>query len=210
MDQFLSDASRIAAIDTETASALQRVARTTVPVLADFCLVYLLQGDSLRCVAFAHRSRAGHRLLQALVRVYRITRDDPDSTVAQVVRTRRPSLRASIAPENGLDAIGGSSPRVAALHRQLGARSALVVPLEGPAGVIGALALSYAESGRRYTTASIVRARKIAGHLALLVQHAPLLTMVARQERMLSRMLDPRHGPSTAPLLRTGRLRARS
>jgi GAF domain-containing protein len=210
MNQFLSDASRIAIIDVETASALQRVARTTVPVLADFCLVYLLQREQLRCVAFTHRNRAGQRVLQALVRVYRITRDDPGSTVAQVVRTRRPSLRAAIPPENDVETTRGSSPRVAALHRRLGARSALVVPLEDPAGVIGALALSYAESGRRYTAASIVRATKIARHMALLVRHAPLLTLMARQERMLSRMLDPRHGPFTAPLLRTGRLRARS
>jgi GAF domain-containing protein len=196
MNQFLSDASRIA--------------RSTVPVLADFCLVYLLQGDSLRCVAFAHRSRAGHRLLQALTRIYRITRDDPDSTVAQVVRLGRPSLRAIIVRDTVGDTHERVAPRVAALHRRLGVRSALAVPLRGPAGVIGALALSYTESGRRYSPADVARATRIASHLALLVQHAPLLTLVARQERMLSRMLDPRQNASPAPLLRTGRLRARS
>jgi GAF domain-containing protein len=193
--------------DVNITAALDRVARSTVPALADFCLIYALDDDQLRCIALAHRSRAGRRALQSLARVYRITRNDPDSTVAQVVRSRRPSLRAAIRPEPAV-LTPHPRPRVFALHRQLGARSALVVPLETPDRVIGALALSYGESGRRYVTADIARARKIAGHVALLLQHAPILTLVARQERMLSRMFARQ--ASSAVVLRAARLRGRS
>lgn len=94
MNRFLSDASRIATNGGHTAAALDRVARTTVPAFADLCLVYIAHGEQLRCMAYAHRTRAGHRLLQALTRVYRITRSDPESTVAQVVRLGRPRARS--------------------------------------------------------------------------------------------------------------------
>jgi hypothetical protein len=50
----------------------------------------------------------------------------------------------------------------------------------------------------------------MARHALLLVQHAPLLNQLARQERMLARLFARDRGrPSPLPL-RAGRLRARS
>lgn len=251
MNQFQSDAFRIAALPRDTPVYLEGVARATVPVLADFCLVYLLDGEQLRCVASAHATRAGDRLLRALQKVYKITRDDRDSTVAQVVRLGRPSLRAEIRPEyQAPDRRMTQLARVFDIHRQLAARSALVVPIEGRSGVLGAAAFSYAQSGRHYKPADVPIAERVAHEIALAVDHARLLQSqrrqasigrrarpaltrlrraldrlqstddgpertrllneLAREERMLTRMLDRYMAACPPPASRAGRLRARS
>jgi GAF domain-containing protein len=251
MNQFLSDAFRIVALPRDTDVYLERVARAAVPALADFCLVYLLDGEQFRCVASAHVTRAGDRLVRALNKVYKITRDDRESTVAQVVRLRRPSLRAEIRPEHQTpDAHATELARVCDIHRQLGVRSALVVPIEGRAGVLGAVAFSYAQSGRHYSPADLPVAERVAHDIAFAVDHARLLQSqrrqasigrrarpaltrlrrvlgrlqatdsgrerarllneLAREERMLTRMLERYMAACPPPASRAARLRARS
>jgi GAF domain-containing protein len=176
MNQFRSDAVRIADLPRDTPQYLERVARAAVPALADFCLVYLLDGGQLRCVASAHATRAGDRLLRELHKVYKITRDDRESTVAQVVRLRRPSLRAEIRPEyQSSDESVTELARVLDIHRQLAVRSALVVPIEGRSGVLGAVAFSYAQSGRHYRPADLPVAERVVSQVALAVNHGQLL-----------------------------------
>ena len=251
MNQFLSDADRIAALPGDTPLYLERVTRAVVPALADFCLVYVVDGEQLRCVASAHVTRAGDRLLRALNKVYKITRDDRESTVAQVVRLRRASLRAEIRPEHQTpDRQVTELARVFDLHRQLAARSALVVPIEGRSGVLGAVAFSYAQSGRQYKAADLPVAERVAHDIALAVDHARLvqsqrrqasigrrarpaltrlrraldrlqstgsgrertrlLNELAREERMLTRMLERYMATCPPRVSRFGRLRARS
>ena len=249
MNQFLSDAVRID-LPRDTPLYLERVARAAVPALADCCLVYFLDGEQLRCVASAHTTRTGDRLLRALHKVYKITRDDGESTVAQVVRLRRPSLRAEIRPERQApDPHVTDVARVFDIHRQLAVRSALVVPIEGRSGVLGAVAFNYAQSGRHYTPADLAVAEHVAHQIALAINHAQLLQSqrrqasigrrarpaltrlrraldrlqatdsgrertrllneLAREERMLTRMLDRYMEACPPPASRAGRLRAR-
>jgi GAF domain-containing protein len=251
MNQFLSDAVRIAAASGDTIGYLERVARAAVPAVADFCLVYLLDGEQLRCAASAHATRAGDRLLRAFNKVYRITRHDQESTVAQVVRVQRPNLRAAIPPEHQPpDRRMSEIARVFDIHRQLAVRSALVVPIEGRSGVHGAVAFSYAESGRRYKPADLPVAQRVAHQIALAIDNAQLLQSqraqasigrrarpaltrlrralgrvqsadrgrertrllneLAREARMLTRMLERYMAACPPPVSRAGRLRARA
>jgi GAF domain-containing protein len=191
MNQFRSDVVRIADRPRDTPQYVERVARAAVPALADFCLVYLLDGGQLRCVASAHATRAGDRLLRELHKVYRITRNDRESTVAQVVRLRRPSLRAEIRPEyQSPDQSVTGLARVVDIHRQLAVRSALVVPIEGRSGVLGAVAFSYAQSGRHYKPADVPVAVRVANQVMLAVNHGQLLQSQRRQAS-LSRRARP-------------------
>ena len=138
MNQFRSDAVGLAASMRDTRQYLERVARAAVPAAADLCLVYLLDGEQLRCAASAHATRRGDRLLRDLNRVYRITQDDHESTVAQVVRLRRPSLRSDIRPEHqALEPPVAGPARVFDIHRQLAAalEHAQLLQSERPAGL---------------------------------------------------------------------------
>lgn len=167
MNQFLSEAGRMLASAENATTTLQRVARAAVPDVADFCLIFLARSGELPCVASAHATADGDRLLRRLIRVYRITADDPVSTVAGVVRTGRPKLRSSIAEEA---AALGADVRVVTLHRRLGARSALVVPIGSGRDVLGAISLSFAESGRHYTAQHVPGAERLAALVKAFLQ----------------------------------------
>jgi GAF domain-containing protein len=138
---------------------IEQIARRAVPALADFAVVYVVAGRSIVGIASAHASPAGGKLLRALQRVYRIRCDDLHSTVAQVVRTGRPSLRRDIPCEQPARAPRGS---ITDLHRRLACRSALVLPIRVGDTVTGAVTLCYAESGRTYAQADLAGARRIA------------------------------------------------
>src|SRR5436190_9188304 len=122
---------------------VQQIASRAVPALADFAVVFVVAGRSIVGIASAHHSPGGEKLLRALRRVYHIRRDDLQSTVAQVVRTGRPSLRRSILHERTAAAPRGS---VADLHHRLACRSALVLPIRVGRTVTGAVSLCSAQS----------------------------------------------------------------
>jgi GAF domain-containing protein len=159
MNQFFSHAERILTSAGSITTTLQRLARAAVPRLADFCLIFLVEDGGVRCVGSAHATDEGDRLLRRLNRVYKITRNDPVSTVAHVLRTGQPKLRSEIRSE----AVAPLADlRVFTLHRRLGVRSALVVPIGASPDVLGAISLSQAESGRHYTSQDVPIARRLA------------------------------------------------
>jgi hypothetical protein len=138
---------------------LQALARTAVPAIGDFCLIFLLDGRALRCAAGAHVSAGGDALLRSFARAYRITIDDPVSTVARAVRTGRPQLRNRIARE---DPVPAAVCHVHALHHRLACCSAVVVPIGAASRVRGAVSLCYSTSRRQHAPHDIPAARRIA------------------------------------------------
>jgi hypothetical protein len=162
MDEQVRSTPLIAPADHAAHRSIQEIARRAVPALGDFALVSMVAGRSIVGIASAHISPTGDRLLRALQRIYRIRRDDLQSTVAQVIRTGRPSLRRSI-QSDGQPARRGS---VADLHRRLACRSALVLPIRIGATVAGAVTLCYAGSGRSYAPGDLAGARRVAREIA--------------------------------------------
>ena len=198
MDEQVRSTPQIATADRAAHRSIREIARRTVPALADFAMVFMVAGRSIVGIASVHISPAGDRLLRALQRIYRIRRDDLQSTVAQVVRTGRPSLRRSI-QYDGQPAPRGS---VADLHRRLACRSALVLPIHIGATVAGAVTLCYAGSGRTYATGDLADAQRVARAIArtvlLPVPHAPAPRLRAavgdaRRHTSIRRRVAPRN-----------------
>jgi hypothetical protein len=188
MSQFLSEASQILAAPRDPATSLQQLARAAVPALADFCLIFLRDGADIRCAASAHVTTQGASLLRRLLSVYRITEDDPFSTVALAIRTSRPQLRSAIALEAQARAARAA---VLTLHRRLGCRSALVVPVGVMPHARGALSLCYSTSAREYSTQDVAPARHVAALIErFLREHAdaPPPPMGRRQVRLRARV----------------------
>jgi GAF domain-containing protein len=149
---------------------VQRVVRNAVPRIADFSLLYVVDGGFVVCAASAHATRDGDRLVRTLGRVHRVKRSDAVSSVAQVTRTGQPLLRTRIR----LDARRADTPAdnkslVAELHRRLAPRSALVVPVIANDMVLGAISLCYSESGRRYTSRDLPAASQVAREIGRLL-----------------------------------------
>lgn len=176
---------------------IERAARDAIPTLADFCLVHVVNGATIPCVAGAHVSRQGQMHVRALMRSRGIRRNDLVSTVAHVVRTRRPILRTHVAAEPR-EAIhkGG----IAELQHRLAPRSVLVVPIAEGAVILGALSLCYSESGRSYSERHLKPAHRMAARIAGLLAaarrarvrvHAAIRD--ARQRATSRRRIAPRH-----------------
>jgi GAF domain-containing protein len=192
MNQFGPDATPAGAPPRAATTLLKAVARSIVPSRADFCFIHLADGEHLRCVATAHATRAGQRIVSELGRVHRIRRNDPESTVAQVVRSGRPRVRSDIP----VDAGPHRAPRISDVHRQLRPRSALVVPLLLGSTVVGALTLGYADSDRRYGSHHLAGAKRlakrIAGHLTHGYRTAGSATAFARSASASTRRVPLR------------------
>jgi GAF domain-containing protein len=162
MDEQFRSTLSIATADRAAHRSIQEIARRAVPALADFAMVFMVAGRSIVGIASAHISPGGNRLLRALQRIYRLRRDDLRSTVAQVIRTGRPSLRRYI-QEDRQPARRGT---VADLHRRLACRSVLVLPIVIGHEVAGAVTLCYAGSGRTYAPADVAGAQRVAREIA--------------------------------------------
>jgi GAF domain-containing protein len=168
MDQRMASTPPVATAGRAASRTIHEIARRAVPTLADFAMVFLVGGRSIVGIASAHVSPAGDRLLRALRRIYRIPRHDLHSTVAQVIRTGRPSLRI------GIQSDGRPAPRgsVADIHQRLACRSALVLPIWIGSTVVGAVTLCYAGSGRTYAPADVAGAERVARQVARTVPSA--------------------------------------
>jgi hypothetical protein len=197
MDEQVRSTPQIATADRAANRSIREIARRAVPALADFAMVFMVAGRSIVGIASVHISPGGNRLLRALQRIYRIRRDDLQSTVAQVIRTGRPSLRRSI-QYDGQPVRRGS---VSDLHRRLACRSALVLPIHIGPTVAGAVTLCYAGSGRTYAPGDLAGAQRVARAIArtvlLPVPHAatPRLRAAvgdARRHTSVRRRVAPR------------------
>ena len=91
-------------------TTIQRIARRAVPALADFVVVFVVAGRSIVSIAAVHATLAGERVLRELRRVYRVRRDDLQSSVARVVRTGRPLMRRVILTETAISTSRAASP----------------------------------------------------------------------------------------------------
>ena len=152
-------------------NAIQRSARHAVPALADFCLVHLVCGRTIRCIAGAHDTRQGARAIRELMTTDRIRPDDRQSTVAHVVRSGRATLRTDIHPDPEMARARG----VAEIHRRLAPTSALVVPIVHGGAVLGALSLCYSHSGRSYAARHVASAKRLATDIAGVLLPAPAI-----------------------------------
>jgi GAF domain-containing protein len=148
--------------DIEANARVQRRARSAIPALADFCLIHLASGSRIVCVASAHATREGARLVRALARSHQVRRADRASTVAQVVRLARPIVRATIPHEPPT----GTASAIADLYRRLAPRSALAVPIVASGRVLGAVTLCYSLSGRSYVAGDVPAAMRLAARIA--------------------------------------------
>jgi transcriptional regulator with GAF, ATPase, and Fis domain len=175
---------------------INRAAREALPRLADFCLVHIATPRTLRCVAACHCATHFSRDMRTLVSARPIRRDDLVSTVAAVVRSRKPALRTPIYYDD--DAVARST--VARLHRKLAPTSALVVPLVSDGMVLGALSLCYSQSGRAHARHQVPIAERLAARVAAVLVaagHAAsrlhAAARHARQKRPFRRRLAARN-----------------
>jgi PAS domain S-box-containing protein len=166
---------------------LVQVARLVARELADWCFVFVKDGERVRQVASAHADPERQRLAWELLRRYPLDPRRPEGPAA-VMRDGRPRLYPEVT-ERLMASISADETNLKLLER-MGMVSALAVPLTARGRTLGALTLATAESGIVLGQEDMELAHLLAGRVALALDSARLYTGLSRTERSLRRSRD--------------------
>ncbi|HEX6231432.1 MAG TPA: PAS domain S-box protein [Actinomycetota bacterium] len=190
---FLADASVTLASSLDHRKTLAKVARLSVPRLADWCTVDLVEQDgSIQSVVVAHVDPEKVSLAREYRRRYP-PRPDDATGVAAVIREGKPELFPVVTDE--MLERGSSDPEQRDVARTLGLRSAMTVPLVARGRALGAITFASAESGRTFGPDDLELAEDLAQRAALAIDNARLYEERSHVARTLQRTLLPRRLP---------------
>ena len=170
--RYLARASETLSASLDYETTLKELAQIVVPEFADWCAVDIVGDDGrVKQLAVAHADPDKVRWAYELNKRY-----PPDPTaptgVYNVLRTGTPELYTEI-PQEMVEA-GARDEEHLRIIRELGIKSAIVVPLIAHGRTLGALTLVASESGRRYVQADLEFAMELARRAALAVDNARL------------------------------------
>jgi PAS domain S-box-containing protein len=170
--RFLAEAAEVLVSTLDYERTLRHVATLVVPSVADWCALDLLdEAGGLQRVALAHADPEKRRFADALHD--RFPPDpDADQGLGAVLRSGEPMLVPEITEEMLAASIGDEEQL--GLIRQLGMRSAMIVPLQALGETIGTLSLVNSDSGRRFGDGDLQFARELARRAATAVHNARL------------------------------------
>lgn len=166
---FLSDASRILAQSLDLQTTLGNLARLTIPDFADWCQIDLRRPDgSIETAAVAHRDPRKNQLAQQFVGRVHLNPDGEGNPYA--IRTGRTQLIAELPHELLEDAVGNDEE--VRVYAELGTKSAVCIPLVAQGATLGAVAVVYGDSNRRYTSDILPLLEELGRRAGLAVQNA--------------------------------------
>ena len=169
---FLAEASEALAASLDYTETLQRVARLSVPTLADHCMVDLRDPDgSLRRMGHANADPTAETALREAREPGPIDPDGPHPA-AVVARTGKPLLYARLTP-GVLETFARGPEHYVELRRQ-NYTSALVVPLPGRGAPLGVITLLIRDHRRTYDAADLSLTQDLARRCALAIENAGL------------------------------------
>ncbi|MBD2541886.1 PAS domain S-box protein [Coleofasciculus sp. FACHB-SPT36] len=170
--RFLSEASAVLASSLDYQTTLERVAQLTVPELADWCTVHMIEENgAIAQIAVAHIDPAKLEWAYQIRDKYPINPDDPRGA-AYTLRTGQPDLVPDI-PDEVLVQAARDSEHLEIL-RQVGFKSVMTVPLRTQARILGVISFISAESERQYTPADLQLAEELARRASLAIDNAQL------------------------------------
>ena len=153
--------------------SLVTMVQLAVPRLADWCALHIVEGGDAVPVqlAVAHADPAKVALAREIGRRYPTDPNAPHG-VPKVIRTGQSELYSLIQPEIvDASAVDDEHRRIL---REVGPRSAMIVPLRGRDRTFGALTFAYAESGRTYGDDDLLFAEELAHRAALVIERRKL------------------------------------
>lgn len=175
---FLAEASTALASSLDYEVTLPRIATLSVPHIADWCAIDLLENGAIRRVAVAHIAPSKVDLAIELGRKSPPDVDGP-STTAVVMRTGQARMVREITDD--MIEQGTADAELKAIVRSLGLRSYISAPIKARGRTLGALTFIAAESGRLYEDNDLALANELAYRIGLAVDNAQLF--IETQER---------------------------
>ena len=184
--RYLDGATELLTSPLDPEERLSDLARLVVPNLADWCAVEIVDDAGVaRQVTIAHVDPAKVEFARELNRRYP-TNPNATTGVPNVLRTGTPELHAEITDE--MLVAGAIDAEHLRLVRELGLRSAMIVPLTVRGRTFGALTLVSAESRRRYGPDDLALSMELARRAAFAIDSA----------RQHQQALDAQHAAEAA------------
>ena len=183
--QFLAEASTILASSLDYQQTLSSLAKIAVPQIADWCAIDVLDdAGELQRLCVEHPDPAK---IEVALEIHRRFPPRADSPVLKVLQTRESLFFPEITDEM-LARI--EEPERLALLKQLGLRSAIMVPLIAHGRSLGVVTLVMAESGRRFRDSDRLFAEDLAQRAALAIDNARLHSSLRHSEENMRFSLD--------------------
>jgi GAF domain-containing protein len=166
---FLAEANALLSASTDYGTVLTTAARLTVPALADWCFVDVVEetGGSVSRFAVAHSDPEHETLARALKSSYRLDPSRPHAT-ARVYRTGTPELIPDL-DEAVLEDIAAGDPEHLEALQRTAPGSYICVPLRVGGRALGSMGLI---SARRYGAEDLALAEGVAHCAALALDNA--------------------------------------
>jgi PAS domain S-box-containing protein len=168
--RYLSRAAKVLTESLDYGMTMSRLARLLVPELADWCSVDVLEDGELRNIAVAHVDPAKVQLARELQSRYPARLDGPTG-VAAVVKTGRSQLVPAL-DDVTLAASSRGNDDLLRILRELGLRSAMIVPLRARDDVLGAMTMISAESQRTYDESDLALAEELGSRAGTAIDNA--------------------------------------
>lgn len=186
--ELIIEASQRLSASLDYSVTLRNVVDSMVPRFADWCVIAALDGEEIHWVAARHADPAkDHRLGEILDRRQP---HEPDAPVGlhRALVSGEPELVRNVSEQW----LRGAVRTDATLHivQELGARSAIFVPLVARGRTLGAIGFVSSDSGRCYGDTDFEFAKEIAGRAALFVDNARLFQAEQQAVRMRDEVLS--------------------
>lgn len=169
--RYIAQISSLLSTSLDYEETLEQIAKISVPQLADWCSVDILNEDnSIRRlpIAYADPSKAElARKLQQYAPDYKGA-----SAITRVLQTGQSELISEVS--DSLLVASTQNQEHLELVRQLGIKSVMIVPLIAQGRVLGTISFVTAESDRRYDRTDLTLATDISHRAALAVENARL------------------------------------
>lgn len=182
---FLADAGMLLGQSLDYENVLGQLASSTVHGLADWCVIDLVEQGEVRRVAAAHGDPSKQPLLDEIRRYP--ARIGSKAAGAKVLASHEPLVLADLT-DAVLRALCVDDEH-ARIIRELGARSALAVPLIARGECIGAITLTSSRP-QRYGRADLELAQELARRAAIAIDNARLHHETERAVRLRDEFLS--------------------
>ncbi|MEH2208180.1 MAG: PAS domain S-box protein [Nostoc sp.] len=169
--RYIAQISSLLSTSLDYEQTLEQIAKISVPQLADWCSVDILNEDgSIRRLPIAHADPSKAELARKLQEY--VTDYKGASVITRVLQTGQSELISEVS--DSLLVASTQNQEHLELVRQLGMKSVMIVPLIAKGRVLGTISFVTAESNRRYDRTDLTLATDITHRAALAVENAQL------------------------------------
>ena len=179
---LLARASTSFSSSLDLATTLKNIAAAFLPDRADWCCVYLRQGDgSATLAACAHVQPEKEDWVRTIVERLPARAGQPYG-YPYVLRTGRSQIIPEI-DEAAQRALAGGDEELLGMLRDLRTVSSMTVPLTVHGQLLGAMSVVSATPSRRYTPADLRLAEEVGRRAAVAIENARLFEMAQEERR---------------------------